>query len=137
MNSMISVASPLQPQVKLTKFQKAFLAFGVMMVVAFALAMFPSADGTINSIEGGINTGMKQAWDLLKAIATPIAAVVFAWNGFKMLFGGQRGMEEGKKNMLIVVAVIGIIYIAPIIITTVQGWFGDVTTTAFDGTKKP
>lgn len=133
MNSMISVASPLQPQVKLTKFQKAFMAFGIMMVVAFALAMFPSAD-TIDSIQGGINTGMEQAWDLMKAIATPIAAVAFAWNGFKMLFGGQRGMEEAKRNMLIIVAVIGIIYIAPIIITTVQGWFKDIKTDAFKTT---
>ena len=125
MNSMISVASPLQPQVKLTKFQKAFVALGVIMIVALALAMFPLAGGTDtgNAIQSGIKNGTHQLWNIMTAIVLPIGAVAFAWNAFKMLFGGQKGMEEAKRNMLIIVVVVALVWLAPIVIEQVNGWF--------------
>lgn len=123
MNSMISVASPLQPQVKLTKFQKAFVAFGVIMIVALVLAMFPAATGTTDAIQNGIKDGSKELWKVLTAIVLPIGAVAFAWNAFKMLFGGQKGMEEAKRNMLIIVVVVALVWLAPIVIQQVNSWF--------------
>lgn len=128
MNSMISVASPLQPQVKLTKFQKAFVAFGVIMIVAMALAMFPLAGGTDttgNAIQNGIKDGASSLWNIMTAIVLPIGAVAFAWNAFKMFFGGQRGMEEAKRNMLIIVVVVALVWLAPTVIDQVNGWFSD------------
>ena len=128
MHPMISVASPLQPQVKLTKFQKAFVAFGVIMIVAMALAMFPLAGGTDTTgtaIQNGIKNGTHQLWNIMTAIVLPIGAVAFAWNAFKMLFGGQKGMEEAKRNMLIIVVVVALVWLAPIVIEQVNGWFKD------------
>lgn len=125
MNSMISVASPLQPQVKLTKFQKAFVALGVIMIVAMALAMFPAAanPSTGAAIQDGIKNGTGQLWNIMTAIVLPIGAVAFAWNAFKMLFGGQKGMEEAKRNMLIIVVVVALVWLAPTIIQQVNSWF--------------
>lgn len=125
MNSMISVVSPLQPQVKLTKFQKAFVSFGVIMIVALVLAMFPAAaaTGTTDAIQEGIKSGTGELWKIMTAVVLPIGAVAFAWNAFKMLFGGQRGMEEAKRNMLIIVVVVALVWLAPIIIQQVNGWF--------------
>lgn len=135
MNSMISVASPLQPQVKLTKFQKAFVAFGVIMIVALALAMFPLADGTTDAIQDGIKNGTGQLWNIMTAIVLPIGAVGFAWNAFKMLFGGQKGMEEAKRNMLIIVVVVALVWLAPTIIQQVNGWFSETKSNGVFGSK--
>ena len=125
MNSMISVASPLQPQVKLTKFQKAFVALGVIMIVALALAMFPAATNpsTGDAIQNGIKDGASSLWNIMTAIVLPIGAVAFAWNAFKMFFGGQKGMEEAKRNMLIIVVVVALVWLAPTVIQQVNGWF--------------
>ena len=54
----------------------------------------------------------------------PIAAICFAWNAFKVLFGGERGMEQAKKNILIIVIVLALVFLAPPIIKEVGGWFG-------------
>lgn len=125
MNSMISVVSPLQPQVKLTKFQKAFVAFGVIMIVALVLAMFPAATtpSTGDAIQNGIKDGTNSLWNIMTAIVLPIGAVAFAWNAFKMFFGGQRGMEEAKRNMLIIVVVVALVWLAPTVIQQVNNWF--------------
>ena len=61
----------------------------------------------------------------MTAIVLPIGAVAFAWNAFKMLFGGQKGMEEAKRNMLIIVVVVALVWLAPIVIEQVNGWFKD------------
>lgn len=96
------------------------LAFG-MMVCSFAA---PATGG----IESGIKGGMKQAFDLLKAIVTPIAAVVFAIYGLSMLFGGQKGMESGKKGMLICALAIAAVWLAPLAVEAVASWFNSVGT---------
>ena len=61
----------------------------------------------------------------MKAVILPIAALALAWCGFKALFGGQKGMEEAKKYALIIIVVVAIVYLAPIIIEQVGGWFAN------------
>lgn len=92
------------------------LAFG-MMVTAYA------ATAGTTGIEKGIKNGMQDAFKLLRALVTPIAAVVFAIYGLSMLFGGQKGMESGKKGMLICALAIAAVWLAPLAVEAITGWF--------------
>ncbi len=94
-----------------------------------------AAGGAGNEILHGVNGGMQQAYNLVKALVIPIGVLVFAVQAFMMFFGGQRGMETAKKGMLVVVLVVGLVCIAPLILTTVFSWFSSVTDGgAFSGT---
>ena len=66
---------------------------------------------------------VRQSWQQ-RLCLVPIAAICFAWNAFKVLFGGERGMEQAKKNILIIVIVLALVFLAPPIIKEVGGWFG-------------
>jgi len=101
------------------------IAVVLCLVCALAFGMMVTAYAT-PAIQAGITNGMKEAFDLLKAIVTPIAAVVFAIYGLGMLFGGQRGMESGKKGMLICALAIAAVWLAPLAVEAVKGWFDGV-----------
>lgn len=110
---------------KLTKTQKAIMAVGAILLVVMAVATFAmaSATGSANAIQNGVKAGSAQLYGILKTIVIPLGAVVFAWNGLKALFGGERGMEQAKKNMLIIVIVMVIVFFAPLIVQQISGWF--------------
>lgn len=93
-----------------------------MMVTACAT---PAA---ASGIESGIKNGMKEAFTLIRNIVTPIAAVAFAIYGLSMLFGGQKGMESGKKGMLICALAIAAVWLAPLAVEAIQSWFKSVGT---------
>lgn len=99
-----------------------------VMATAFLGSMMTTmatvfADGTITDITSGVQSGMSQIYTLIKGILLPIAAVALALCLLGMLFGGQKGMEKGKQYGIIVVLVIAGIYLAPIIVNTISGWF--------------
>ena len=95
-------------------------ASSAMMMMVGALATSPA-----DSIQSGISSGANSAYGVMKAVILPIAALALAWCGFKALFGGQKGMEEAKKYALIIIVVVAIVYLAPIIIEQVGGWFAN------------
>lgn len=95
-----------------------------VLLVAAMVLMSGTAAGT-QSITDGIKNGAKQLFELMESIVVPIAAVCFAWNGLKVLFGGERGMEQAKKNMLIIIIVLALVFLAPLIVVEVSKWFND------------
>ncbi len=97
--------------------------FGMVMVFAMMMMVQVFATG---QLETGIQTGMGQIYKLIQTIVIPVAAVVLSWNAFKAFTGGQKGMEEAKKNIFACLAVIVLVLLAPVIVTTVQGWFSGV-----------
>jgi len=137
---MTAVMAPtlVEERNRATLFQKLTVIFGAaliamlcFMVVAFAASPSPAPAGggsAITSIQTGVKSGMKEVYNVITAITIPIAAVAFAVQAFIMLFGGQKGMESAKKNMLIIVVVIAIVWLSPAIIEQVNSWFNTNST---------
>lgn len=94
-----------------------------VLMVALMLLSTAYADGTTTSIKQGIQQGAKSLFDIIESVTVPIAAVCFAWNGFKVFFGGERGMEQAKKNMLIIIIVLALVLLGPLIVKEASKWF--------------
>ena len=105
--------------------QRCFRIFGVVTIVSLMMLTFAYAGGTAaaTTIEQGVKNGAHELYKVMTAVVLPIAAVCFAWNAFKVLFGGERGMEMAKKQMLTEVIVLALVYLAPLIVTEIGGWF--------------
>lgn len=103
---------------------------GAALIVAVTM-MTVTLAATAGDIEGGIKAGTQQLYNIMTAVVLPIAAVFFAWNAFKALFGGERGMEQAKKNMLTIVIVLALVYLAPVVVTQVGGWFSPSSNWSF------
>lgn len=103
---------------------------GAALIVAVTM-MTVTLAATARDIEGGIKAGTQQLYNIMTAVVLPIAAVFFAWNAFKALFGGERGMEQAKKNMLTIVIVLALVYLAPVVVTQVGGWFSPSSNWSF------
>lgn len=95
-------------------------------VVLFLLTMPAFASNTTTTIETEIKNGTQSIYDLFKAILAPIAVIMVVWNVYKAIFLGDRGMESAKKGVLIVLCVVAVVYLAPVIVTTVSGWFSSI-----------
>ena len=80
-----------------------------------------------NGIVSGVKGGMKEIYDVFQGILLPIAVIGLAAGLLGMLFGGQKGMEKGKQYALIIVLVIGGVYLAPLLVNTIAGWFSSDT----------
>lgn len=100
-----------------------FLVLCVAVMATAAILMVASAAGTSTTITTGVKNGAQQLFNLMESVVVPVAAVCFAWNAFKVLFGGERGMEQAKKNILIIVLVLALVFLAPPIVKEVGGWF--------------
>ena len=96
--------------------------FSVLAALSVTLVSFVSADPT-SEIEKGIRTGTEKIWGIMKAVVLPLGAVAIAVCFLWILFDGERGMEKGKKYMIRVIIVVAIVYLAPLILTEVGGWF--------------
>lgn len=83
------------------------------------------ADG-VDSISSAISSGMGQLYSVIKIIAIPVGAVALGFSAFQIFTGGEKGMEKAKKTILYTAIGIGIALLAPLLISTVSGWFSDV-----------
>ena len=124
------------PQVKIlqSKNQRLICFIGILLIAAIltmSLAFAAGGTTTTGNIENGIKTGSKQLYNIMTAVILPVGAVFFAWNAFRALFGGERGMEQAKKNMLTVVVVLALVYLAPLIVTQIGGWFSSSSSWTF------
>lgn len=96
-------------------------AIPAVMSVAFATGV----EGAMSNVESGITTGLGQAWSLLKAIALPIAAIIAVICAFHIFVGGEKGMEKAKKIALYLIIGLAVVYLGPLLVETVAGWFSD------------
>ncbi|SDD59231.1 hypothetical protein [Peptococcus niger] len=76
------------------------------------------------AIQTGVKKGSGAIWKIMTAVVVPIAAVLFAWNVFRAIFGGERGMESAKRNIFTIIVVIALVLLAPVIVKQIGGWFG-------------
>ncbi len=112
-----------QTQVSTSLIKRGVRIFSFAAILTLMFVSVAFADNTSEAIQDGITDGSKQLYNIMTAVVLPIAAVFFAWNAFKALFGGERGMESAKKNMLTIVIVIALVYLAPLVITQISSWF--------------
>ncbi len=86
----------------------------------FMAAVFMSsvASGTAFAFAGddSMQQGIDKIFYLLKAIATPLAAVGLAFCGFKFFTGGEREMSKVKKTAVLILVSIAMIYLLPALI---------------------
>ena len=101
--------------------KRVFRMVGVAALLGVCLAVSAFAAG--GTIEEGVTQGATSIYKILISIVAPIAAVCFAFCGFKLLFGNEKDVQSAKKTMLIIVAAIAIVLLAPIVIKQVAAWF--------------
>lgn len=123
-NVMMEAAVGAQMRMQSTKMQRVVRFTGaVAMVFMMLLSTVMAAPGGISNIEGGIKAGTQQIYSIMTGVIIPIAVVFFAWAAFKALFGGEKGMEQAKKTILTIVIVLALVWLAPLLITEISGWF--------------
>lgn len=110
--------------------KKMSILLGCAMVVGLVLAMgllfpdFAFAANPGDAIQKGVKQGSGAIWRIMTAVVVPVAAVLFAWNVFRAIFGGERGMESAKRNIFTIIIVIALVLLAPVIVQQIGGWFG-------------
>ena len=108
-----------------------------LMFAVFSMtdASFAAGDDKVNKISDAVSGGMKSIYNVILAIVIPVGAVVFAWNIFKAFFGGERGMQQAKVNILITIVVIALVLLAPLVVGAIGGWFTGDGIQDWDNTK--
>lgn len=96
-----------------------------LMVVLMTVTAF--AD-TSDAIVTGVKTGTKAIYTIITAIVAPIAAIVLSATALKALIGDARDIEAMKKKVFLIVIVVAVIWLAPLIIEQVGGWFSSSNT---------
>ena len=81
------------------------------------------ADG--GSIEGRIASGLGDVYKVITTIAVPIAVIAAVFSGYNFFFGGEKGVEKARKTLTYVGIGLAIVYLAPVAIKQVSGWFSD------------
>ena len=99
-----------------------FVAVLATMLLSVVTAAGSSAG---DQIEDGIKTGAERVWGIVIAVVLPLGAVAIAVCFLWVLFDGERGMEKGKKYRIRVLIVVAVVFLAPLILQQVGGWFKD------------
>lgn len=98
------------------------MAVNTGMAFATANTNAEQATTTINTAIEGLSN---QVYKVLKNAIMPVAGLGLAVAGFKLVFGGQRGMDSAWKIALICIAAIAVVFLAPLLIKAFGGWFVD------------
>lgn len=123
-NVVMETAVDAQLCMQSTKMQRVVRKVGAAaMVFMLLLSAVSAAPNGIANIEGGIKAGTQQIYSIMTAVIVPIAVVFFVWAAYKMLFGGEKGVEQAKKSIFTIVVVLALVWLAPLLVTEVSGWF--------------
>ena len=101
-------------------------------VVCLTAAMFTAFAANTETSQGfqqitsAGKTILKGIWDMLQAITAPLALVGIGFNVVKALLGTEKGMEKCKDNIIKILFVVGVIFLAPLFVTTVTGAIGNI-----------
>lgn len=108
-----------------TAFMMRFSAVLFAIIVVFCVLSMCAlaADDATAAIEGGVQNATFRLYNVMTAIVVPCAVVLFAWAALKVFVGGERGMEQAGKKFLTILGVLALVWLAPLIITQVSGWF--------------
>ena len=114
----------------------------VLLLITLLLTMFSSfsaiayadeLDAAAQEITEGITSGLDKAYSILKAVSLPVAVICLVIAGYK-IFGiaTTKSIDEGKNTIVHIAIAMAIIYLGPIIVKAISGWFGEYDIT---GTK--
>lgn len=92
-----------------------------------ALVTSCPAFANASAISSGIQKGTGEVWNILKAIVLPIAAIMLAVCGVKLIWGGQRAAEEAKGLIVKIIVGVGLVMIAPSLVAATKDWFGSAS----------
>lgn len=114
----------IQAQNIMTKSRKyinsACIALYAMLLTAMPAFATTAAAGDITS---GINNGLQNVFNIIKAIALPVGVIALGVCGVKILWGNQKSAEEGKSAMIRIVIAMAIIFLGPLLISEIVTWF--------------
>lgn len=100
------------------------LTAAMFTVTAFA-ANTDTAQG-FQQIPEALQNTLTGRRDLLEAITAPLALVGIGFNVVKALIGTEKGMEKCKDNIVKILFVVGVIFLAPLFVTTVTSAIGNI-----------
>lgn len=99
------------------------LAFVTIFALMAFLLSGPAFADNADDIAGAIKSGTQKIYNIFTAIVPAITVVCFAVAAMQLFLGGQRDVDAAKKSLLRTLLVICLVYLAPIIINEVGGWF--------------
>ena len=108
-----------------------------LMAVLLTVPAF-AEDGAFTALENAGKSVLHKIWDLLQAITAPLALVYIGGNVVYALIAGGKSMEKSKENIIRTLFAIGVIFLAPLFVTTVTGalsGLSDESTQAIFGTN--
>jgi type IV secretory pathway VirB2 component (pilin) len=94
--------------------------------LAISMASFASATGYSDTIATNVKTGLGSVYTVITAIVVPIAVIALAFCAFQFFMGGERGVEKAKKTLLYLVIGVALVYLAPVLVSSVASWFSGV-----------
>ena len=111
-----------------------FIIMSCMSILMMMSAVCFAADTA--TIEGKIGAGMKEVYTVICGIVVPIAVIALGFAGFQFFFGGEKGVEKAKKTLVYTVIGVGLILLAPLIVSQVSKWFtgGNNNNNVWNGT---
>ena len=119
----------LEKKERLSSIKNRLFAVCIACYCTLAITMPAFADGT-DSITSGVKTGLKKVYDILTAIVLPIGVVALGVCAVKIIWGNQKSAEEGKAMIVRIVIGLAIIFLAPLLVNEIAGWFKDQSSTA-------
>ena len=121
-NSIVSIEEKKMKSVRVMS----CLLLAVYFAMMFSCVAF--GDDGISDIGSQVNTGLQSVYGVVKAIALPVGIVAIAICGVKILWGNSKSAEEAKSALIRIVIAMAIIFLAPILVKEVAGWFADKAT---------
>ena len=105
------------------------MAVAVITALVTVVPAFADTNGGLSSqLTSPIKQGLSEVYSLMTAIVLPIAVIVLAICAIKIIWGNTKSAEEGKATIVRVIIALALIYLAPLLISTVSGWFSSYST---------
>lgn len=99
------------------------ILFVIIMLAAPSAFALSTSDFTGKAIATDFSSGMESIFTLLRYISYGVGIVYVAVVAYKMITGGQNGMEEGIQGIFKTVIFLFFILAAPYIAKEVIVWF--------------
>ena len=106
------------------------MAAGAFAALCTAFFNIVTAYADINEIITPIKTGLGDVYNVMLAIVLPIGAVAVGVCGIKIIWGNQKSAEEGKSAIIRILVALAVVFLAPLLISSVSGMFKNYSNTS-------
>jgi hypothetical protein len=94
-----------------------------MTTVAIIAVMMCGCAFAEDGLNSAFTTGIQKLWELLRGISYGIGVIALAIAAFRLVLGGQKGMESAKQDIIRIVLFAALLLLAPTVLSTIFGWF--------------